>query len=153
MLDRTGALPWVYDDGGRAAAGWRGTTGDCVCRSISIAAGLHYTEVYETLGAFIAGYERKSKRRPTKSSPRTGIYEPTVRAFMTTILGWEWVPTMRVGTGTRVHLRGTELPPSGALMVSVSRHYTAVIDGVIRDIYDPSRGGTRCVYGYYRKAG
>jgi hypothetical protein len=26
-----------------------------------------------------------------------------------------------------------------------------VIDGVIHDLYDPSRDGTRCVYGYYQK--
>ncbi len=29
------------------------------------------------------------------------------------------------------------------------RHYTAVIDGVINDTHDPSREGTRCVYGYW----
>ena len=26
-----------------------------------------------------------------------------------------------------------------------------VIDGVIHDNHNPSRGGTRCVYGYYQK--
>lgn len=26
--------PWVYDDGGRAAAGYRGSTGDCTCRGL-----------------------------------------------------------------------------------------------------------------------
>jgi hypothetical protein len=26
-----------------------------------------------------------------------------------------------------------------------------VIDGVIHDTFDPSRGGTRCVYGYWIK--
>jgi len=33
----------------------------------------------------------------------------------------------------------------------LSRHLTTVIDGVIYDTYDPSREGTRCVYGYYSK--
>jgi hypothetical protein len=32
----------------------------------------------------------------------------------------------------------------------VSRHAVAVIDGVIHDTYDCSRGGKRCVYGYWR---
>jgi len=32
---------------------------------------------------------------------------------------------------------------------SVWRHLTAVIDGVIHDTHDPSRDGTRSVYGYY----
>ena len=40
----------------------------------------------------------------------------------------------------------------GRLIVAVSRHYCAVIDGVIHDLYDPSRNGTRCVYGYWKQA-
>ena len=65
-------------------------------------------------------------------------------------LGFEWTPTMKVGSGCRVHLRPGELP-KGRLVVAVSRHYTAVIDGTVHDIGDPCRGGTRCVYGYWRK--
>jgi hypothetical protein len=47
-----------------------------------------------------------------------------------------------------VHLRDGELP-MGRLVVSVSKHTTAVIDGIIRDNHDPSRSGMRCVYGYF----
>lgn len=65
-------------------------------------------------------------------------------------IGWEWVPTMQVGQGCKVHLRAAELPP-GRLIVNVSRHFCAVIDGVVHDTHDPSRAGTRCVYGYYRR--
>jgi hypothetical protein len=46
-------------------------------------------------------------------------------------------------------LKADELP-AGRLIVSVSKHLVAVIDGVAHDTHDPSRGGTRCVYGYYR---
>lgn len=55
---------------------------------------------------------------------------------------------MQVGQGCRVHLRGDELP-GGRLIVSLSRHPSAVIDGVIHNLEYPSRGYTRCVYGYY----
>ncbi|MDM3928731.1 hypothetical protein QRB35_22225 [Mycobacterium intracellulare subsp. chimaera] len=65
-------------------------------------------------------------------------------------LGWLWVPTMHIGSGCRVHLRADQLP-SGRLVVSVSRHTVAVLDGIIHDTHDPTRDGTRCVYGYYRK--
>ena len=58
---------------------------------------------------------------------------------------------MSIGSGCRVHLRADE-PPPGRLIVKISRHYTAVIDGVIPDTHDASRGGTRCVYGYWRLA-
>jgi hypothetical protein len=57
---------------------------------------------------------------------------------------------MKVGIGCQVHLRPDELP-TGTLIVKVSKHLTAVVDGIIEDTHDPSRGGKRCVYGYYRK--
>ena len=135
-----------YDDGGREAAGFKGAAGDCVCRSIAIATGKPYAEVYDDLNA--AGEaERKSKKRRGKSSARTGVYKATIRRYMKSI-GWTWTPTMQIGQGCKVHLRADELPP-GRLVVSVSRHTTAVIGGVIHDTYDPAREGTRCVYGYY----
>ena len=64
-------------------------------------------------------------------------------------LGFEWNPTMQIGSGCKVHLHDGELPLD-RLVVAVSKQYTAVIDGVIHDIYDPSRDGERCVYGYWR---
>jgi hypothetical protein len=39
--------------------------------------------------------------------------------------------------------------PSGRLVVRLSRHLTAMIDGIVHDTYDPRREGTRCVYGWW----
>ena len=72
-----------------------------------------------------------------------GVYKSYLAA-----LGFRWTPTMTIGSGTRVHLRVGELP-AGRLIVRCSRHLTAVVDGVIRDTHDPSRHGTRAVYGYW----
>ena len=47
-------------------------------------------------------------------------------------------------------MREDELP-SGELIVALSKHLTCVKDGVLYDTYDCSRGGDRCVYGYWRK--
>lgn len=55
---------------------------------------------------------------------------------------------MQIGQGCKVHLRADELP-QGRLVVSLSKHHSAVIDGVVHDTFDPNRDGTRCVYGYY----
>ena len=60
------------------------------------------------------------------------------------------MPTMKVGAGCQVHLRPDELPKE-ILIAKVSKHLTAIINGVIHDTHDPSRGGSRCVYGYYIK--
>ena len=93
--------------------------------------------------------ERKSKRRSGRSSAREGVYKATVRRLMDNLC-WRWVPAMGIGTGCRVHLRADELPP-GLLIVSLSKHVAAVIDGVLFDSHDCPRGGTRCVYGYWTK--
>jgi hypothetical protein len=91
-------------------------------------------------------YGKNAKRH---ASPREGVgrkvYDPYLAG-----LGWTWVPTMRVGQGCTVHLRADELP-AGRLIVRVSRHMCAVVDGVVHDLYDPSRDGTRCVYGYWTR--
>jgi hypothetical protein len=57
---------------------------------------------------------------------------------------------MFVGQGCKVHLKKEELP-MGTLIVSCSKHLTVVIDGALNDIFDCSRNGTRCVYGYWTK--
>jgi hypothetical protein len=141
-------MKFQYDDGGRQQAGYKGKTGDCVVRAIAIAAGLPYQMVYDLIGKH-ASYEHITKRHLTKSSARTGVRKSTSKRILDK-LGWSWTPTMHIGSGCTVHLRSEELP-QGRLIVTVSRHWTAVIDGVIHDIYDPSRNGTRCVYGYWSK--
>ncbi len=139
-------MKFEFDDGGRAAAGYKGLTGDCVVRAISIAARRPYQEVYDAINEHAAD-ERPSKQRRGKSNARTGVHKVTYRVYLEK-LGWLWVPTMEFGKGCTTHLREDELP-SGRLIVKVSRHLCAVLDGVIHDTHDPSRHGTRCVYGYY----
>jgi hypothetical protein len=137
-------IDFTYDDGGRALAGYRGETDDCVTRAIAIAAKLPYFEVYAALHQL----QRKS-RVDAKRSPRGGVsrrvYEPYVLG-----LGFVWTPTMQIGSGCTTHLRRDELP-TGRIIASCSKHLVAVIDGVIHDTNDPSRDGTRCVYGYYEQ--
>lgn len=145
----------IINDGGRAASGRKGSTGDCVARSIAIASGLPYQKVYDDL-AYINARMPITKRRAVRGrhlgqlTASHGIYVQSklFKDYMKN-LGFVWTATMGIGTGCKVHLRADELP-KGRIIVSLSRHYSAVIDGVIHDIYDPSRGGTRCVYGIWR---
>ena len=140
-------MKWVYDDGGRSRYFKAEHVGDCVCRAISIATGKDYKEVYDDINR-LAKSERTGKRKRGISSARDGVYKGTIRKLMAEY-GWEWVPTMQVGQGCKVHLRTEELP-DGPLVVNVSKHTVAVIDGVLHDTYDSTRGGERCVYGYFR---
>jgi hypothetical protein len=140
---------FIFNDGGRAEAGYKGQTGDCVCRSICIVTGKPYDEVYQALaeGNFT---QRKSKHSKIgKKTAANGIN--TKRKWFNEYmlsLGFKWVPTMFVGVGCKMHLKKEELP-TGKIICNVSKHFVAVVDGVINDIYDCSREGTRCVYGYY----
>jgi hypothetical protein len=140
----------VDDDGGRAAAGFKGTARDCVTRSIAIVAQLPYADVYAEL-AKQTGSQRPDritgKKRPASARNGINTKRKWFKDYMAS-LGFKWTPTMAIGQGCKVHLVANELPP-GRLIVAVSRHYTAVIDGVIYDNHDPSRDGSRCVYGYW----
>lgn len=157
----------IINDGGRAAAGFKGDAGDCVTRSIAIASGRPYAEVYAALSEGSRNQRVTRGKRP-KSGARNGVN--TTRQWFKDYmagLGFRWVPTMAIGSGCKVHLHDGELP-MGNLVVAVSKHYTAVIDGVIHDTFDPQREtyvfkagvqngrdaevshvARRCVYGYW----
>lgn len=172
-------MKFVYDDGGREAAGYKGGAGDCVVRAVAIATQQDYQTVYDALSDGCRT-QRLTKRSKAQSSARDGVNvrRKWFKDYMNA-LGWKWTPTMGIGTGCKVHLHDGELP-MGRLIVSVSKHYTTVIDGVIHDTHDPQRDvhatrpitpdspilpyefthdgrfahsvQRRCVYGYWTKA-
>lgn len=132
--------------------------GTCVPRAITIASGLPYAEVYDELEKRRIAFSQKSRSRVAKIivkmvegkiKKKSGHYKAYYHDYILS-LGFVWVATMAIGQGCKVHLREGELP-TGRIIARVSRHLCAVIDGVIHDTHDPSRGGTRCVYGYYQK--
>lgn len=135
------------DDGGRKVAGFKGSAGDCACRALAIACEMPYADAYRLINE-TASHERPGRGR-TRSSARTGVWMPTMRRVMRE-LGWQWNPTMSIGSGCQVHLKASELP-AGRIIVRLSGHYAAVVDGVLHDTHDSSREGTRCVYGFWFK--
>jgi hypothetical protein len=147
-------LPFVCDDGGRVAAGFASdNVGDCVCRSVAIASGRPYAEIYDALAR---GNEKQ--RRSKRTHPAHYGVRSASMGISQVVQGLYARPGVRVGADYAhrprkwAHLRADELP-MGRLVVEVSRHSTAVIDGVIHDKYDPSRNGKRCVCGYWRFTG
>jgi len=156
---------FVFDDGGRKAAGFKGNTGDCVVRAIAITSGLPYKEVYKELTErnrqFVSKYkDQQRKGKPTKNAKiaeklvnrgytvRGGVYKEVYEPYLKQ-LGYNWHPAMSIGTGCKIHLHREELPTSGRLILCVSRHLTAYVNGTLHDTYDCSREGNRCVYGWY----
>jgi hypothetical protein len=147
----------IITDGGRASsARWRGKAkGDCVTRAIAIVTGRSYCEVYDRLATGNATQRRSKRtgRRDYTADHGINTNRKWFKDYMAE-LGFVWVPIMGIGTGCTMHMRapgeGYGGVPLGRLVVSLSRHYSAVIDGVCFDTHDPCRGGTRCVYGYWR---
>lgn len=131
----------IHNDGGRAAAGFKGSAGDCVVRAVAIASGRPYAEVYAACAKGM-GNQRKSKGATARNG--VSVRRKWFKDYMAA-LGFKWVPTMLIGQGCKVHLRADELP-MGRLVVAVSRHYTAVLDGVIHDTYDPSADRGTTIY-------
>tara|TARA_R110002110_G_scaffold178197_1_gene383091 strand:+ start:548 stop:1021 length:474 start_codon:yes stop_codon:yes gene_type:complete len=145
---------YQHNDGGRDEAGFKGATGDCVIRAIAIAMGIPYQEAYDDLHKASKDFRDTKRCKVAKQlakegacSPRKGVYKEVSDVYIES-KGWRWQPTMSIGSGCKVHLRKDELP-SGKIITRLTKHFCAVIDGVIQDTYDPSRNGTRCVYGYY----
>ena len=149
-------LELQINDGGRAAAGYKGKAGDCVIRSIAIVTDLSYQKIYNDLYKANEEFRTTSRTKLARSlkqkndSPRSGTHRVVVKKYLEK-LGWQWTPTMFIGQGCKVHLKKNELP-GGTLIVSCSKHITVVKDGVLHDTYDCSRRGTRCVYGYWTKS-
>ena len=139
-------MKFQYNDGGREQAGYRGEAGDCAVRAASIATGLSYKQVYDAIN--LLAKDERPRGNKIRSSARNGVWPKTLGKFLEAH-GFIWVPTMGIGTGCQVHLRESEIPQIGKVIARVSKHYTAIIDGVINDTHNPDRNGWRCVYGYW----
>lgn len=130
-------MRWIYDDGGRAAAGHTEEVNDCVCRAIAIVTERPYHEIWCELRDLMLAQISKSK---------SGVEEYVEHQLMEK-LGWTWVPTY--------HKRLQEGDiPSGRLIVHIRGHSVAVIDGVIHDRSDCSLNRTgmpQWIYGYYKQ--
>jgi hypothetical protein len=134
-------MTYQYNDGGMIAAGFKKPKKDCVVRAIAIATEMTYAEANDLINQ-VAGKDVDARNN--------GVNKKVWKDLMKQ-LGWTWTPTMLVGSGCKVHLVADELP-MGRLVVSVSKHLTVMIDGVIHDVYpNVARGGKRAVYGYYKK--
>ena len=117
-------MAFIWDDGGRAACGFVGLTGDCVPRAISIATGTAYRDVYKHLG------DQSIK------SPRHGVSTQIAARYLAE-RNWERTP------GYDKPFSITDLP-KGVVIVHLaklnqrSQHFCTVIDHVVHDTWDPS---------------
>ncbi len=134
-------MPFNYNDGGRSRYFKAKRVNDCVCRSIAIASGRDYKEVYNELGSVMGKSARE--RQNTRAAK--------FRRYMLG-LGFIWVACAKPGETGATHLIVGELP-MGRLVCSAAKHYVAVIDGVVNDTWDSrynSFDEPRRIYGYWK---
>jgi Protein of unknown function (DUF2786) len=117
-------VDFVWNDGGRAACGFVGLAGDCVTRSIAIATGTVYRDVYNALGT------------ACEKSARNGVSAEVAASYLEA-RNWK-----RVAGGK--HAFEVEKLPKGIVIVHVaksnsrSQHFSTVIDHVVHDTWNPA---------------
>jgi hypothetical protein len=129
-------MNYKQNDGGRQAAGYKGTAGDCGARAIAIALGLDYKSVYKELAQANADNGRAKSARNGISKD---IYSEVLKRY-----GWVWMQAPKFA-GRKA--RCSDMP-AGSVIAKQANHYVAVIDGVANDIWDSTE---RMVYGYWAK--
>ncbi len=128
-------MKFVFNDGGRASTGRKGTAGDCAVRSMAIALNLSYDDCYKEIAT-------ANKNFGFAKSARNGVMK-NVFDHVLKQHGWIWHPAPKfVGRKARCS------DISGTVIARQAGHYVAVIDGVPQDIFDSS---DKMVYGYWVK--
>ena len=129
-------MKYKHNDGGRQAAGFKGTAGDCGARAIAIALGLDYKAVYKELAQANAD---NGRAKSVRNGISKDIYSEVLKRY-----GWVWMQSPKfVGRKARC----SDMP-SGSVIAKQANHYVAVVDGVTNDIWDSTE---RMVYGYWAK--
>lgn len=124
-------MDFVWNDGGRSACGFVGTTGDCVTRAIAVATGRNYRDVYDELG-----------KRSLKS-PRNGVPVDVANAYLD---ARDW----QSKSVTKDMRFVPQLLPKGVVIAYLTDtrgkqgHICTVIDHVIHDTWNATEDG--CYY-------
>lgn len=128
-------MDFIWNDGGRASAGFVGTTGDCVVRAISIGTGAAYRNVYDEIGV------------ASEKSPRNGVNLDCANRYLITN-GW----TRTVGDKRPFN---SAFLPKGILIVDLAKengrscHFCTVIDHVIHDTWNPTDDECYFIQAYF----
>jgi hypothetical protein len=129
-------MTYIYNDGGRKEAGYKGTAGDCGARAIAIALGMDYKTAYNLLA-------QANKDKGFAKSARNGIYKDIYSDVLKS-LGWVWVSAPKF-EGRKAKCKDIH---HSIAIARQAGHYVAVKDGIPQDIFDSSE---KMVYGFWVK--
>ena len=129
-------IGYVQDDGGRAAAGFKGHAGDCVVRAIAILTRQPYADIYARMAAAMkqAGYSASGNGYRQK--PRPGLH-PRIgpRSVQNLVKRSYGLHRVDLGRGSRPTYTEAWLR-HGNCLVGTTKHISAIVDGALRDTFD-----------------
>lgn len=129
-------MAYVYNDGGRADAGYKGSAGDCGARAMAIALDLYYQVAYDELA-------QANKDAGGAKSARNGIMKDVYSKVLERH-GWVWHPAPKF-VGRKAYASDM---PQGTVIARMAGHFVCIIDGVVQDTFDCSH---KMVYGFWAK--
>lgn len=122
-------LGYVYNDGGREAAGRKGQTRDCVVRALAIVTERPYLECYRALAE--ANSKSRDPRSRGKRSASNGVSKDAyVKVYAE--FGLEKVKLPAGGRPTYTEAFETY----GDCVVTTAGHVAALKDGALQDLFD-----------------
>jgi hypothetical protein len=131
-------MDFIWSDGGRAACGFVGLTGDCVARSIAIATGTVYRDVYDALG------------KACEKSVRHGVRAEIAASYLA-VRNWKYFE------GSDQAFEIGKLP-KGIVIVHIakrnsrSHHFCTVIDHVVHDTWNPADDDDYLLLSYWTQS-
>lgn len=133
-------LRFQYDDGGHSIYARR-AVGDCAVRAMSIVTGADYPEI-------LAKVKKEGEKERGNWTQSDGVSYTRLSAVRNIMRGYGWTfVDMRKNPKRFMDWKASR----GTFLVWCPYHFTAVVDGTIRDMFDPSNGGTEIVKGYWYK--
>ena len=122
---------FAFDDGGRKAAGYKGSAGDCVVRAMAILTGIDYQQCYDELAEGNSKQTRVRASDRGKRSARNGVY----RTAFAPVFKQHGLEKVKLPKGPRPTI--TEAHAQyGNCIISTRKHLFAIIDGAVRDTWD-----------------
>lgn len=126
---------FCHNDGGRAAAGFKGSTGDCGVRAAAIVLNRKYRLVYDDLFAIQQRFVAlKRKLKGKDASPRLGVYREVLHQYLIDN-GCEYVVFAGIGVPPTRVFQVVNRYPNDRVVMRLARHYSALIEGINTDTW------------------
>ena len=166
MIRKRSEIEHIFNDGGRATAGFTGETYDCVTRAVAIITENPYREVYDNLYRLALGYASDNDDKVARAmrramevcgahwknhpDPNSGVnWEITDRYLLE--LDWFFWAIVPDKNGMNWMKLSDFTGFEGRYVVRLIGHSTAVIDGKVYDTFNPEERHSVPVIGFWRR--